>query len=86
MHIIAHIATQLKLSSNKLEAEAVWYICEGLRGSSSITALDLGANNLGAKGAKVLADGGAFAGSLTQARAHRAHRESVYSPASRSVP
>ena len=76
MHVSRHmlmcvrvcIPTQLKLRSNKLAAEAVECICEGLSGSASIKALDLGANALGAEGIKALAKGGAFASSLTQAR------------------
>ena len=60
--------TQLNLRANKLGAEAIGCICEGLNSSSSITTLDLGANALGAEGATALANGGAFASSLTQAR------------------
>ena len=44
-------------------------VCQGLRGSTSIKILDLGANALGVEGTKALADGGAFVSSLTQARA-----------------
>ena len=62
------LPTQLNLGSNKLGAEAVGCICEGLRCSPSLTALDLSANELDAEGGEALAHGGAFASSLTKVR------------------